>query len=502
MNKLLISCKESRIENNRSFYGCFNLGPFEAGQSLTVANALRRTLLSECTGIAIVSVMIENVHHEYSTLPGVRDSILDILLNLKEIVFKKTKNPYGVYKKKSIHSVYEGVGDSFFKPVIGYLKVRGPGVIRAKDLRLPPVVQCVDPEQYIATLGDDGFFNMKFIIMEGKNYILGKSTRDSGLLKKREVLLKGLKELMEILSKNSFGILTSTSNWEGVTSPAAQSVPTPKRDWNDNFCNNATQLDLDAVFNPVTKVNYIIEVNENKLVENSNKKYSLIEDITSLMNSTDHLKTAFPFLSVGKNSLKTENSLSLETKTKELIEYVENLSTVELNNVYNSLHPLKKESTTHNVILEVWTNGSMHPRDALSMAFENLSNIFLNLRETEIMNPVFNDWASYKKTLSSFNVDAATGDGTYKAIDTTLIPTQNLGDNYMSSINKKTMESYKNLDISTLNVSLRTYTKLKLYNIQKIGDLIFNWNDISSTIEKKCLKEIIKSLKEINIFLE
>ena len=92
MEKIFISCKESRIVNNRSFYGCFYLGPFDAGQSLTIGNALRRTLLSECTGIGIVSVIIENVHHEYTTLPNVRDSILDILLNLKEIVLKKKKN--------------------------------------------------------------------------------------------------------------------------------------------------------------------------------------------------------------------------------------------------------------------------------------------------------------------------------------------------------------------------------------------------------------------------
>ena len=81
MGQFFITCKESRIENNRSFYGCFYLGPFEPGQSITVANALRRTLLSQITGIAIVSVNITNVLHEYSTLPGVKDPVLDILLN-------------------------------------------------------------------------------------------------------------------------------------------------------------------------------------------------------------------------------------------------------------------------------------------------------------------------------------------------------------------------------------------------------------------------------------
>ena len=179
---MFISCKESRIENNRSFYGRFHLGTFEPGQSLTIANALRRSLLSDCVGVAIISLKIENVYHEYSTLPGVKDSILDIILNFKEIVLKKIKNPlqgFQGYKNKGICSIYEQIGSTFFKPMIGYLKVQGPGIVTAKDLRLPPFLQCVDPNQYIATLADDGFLNVKFVVMEGKSYFLQKPTKFS-----------------------------------------------------------------------------------------------------------------------------------------------------------------------------------------------------------------------------------------------------------------------------------------------------------------------------------
>ena len=149
---LFVSCRESRIENPRSLYGCFYLGPFTAEQSLTVANALRRTLLSELKGLAITSVEIEGATHEYSTLSGVRDSVLDILLNLKEIVLKS--------------QLY------FKKPQFGYIKVLGPGVVRAKDLKLPAFIQCVDPNQYIATLAENGVLNMKIKIEEGKNYLI------------------------------------------------------------------------------------------------------------------------------------------------------------------------------------------------------------------------------------------------------------------------------------------------------------------------------------------
>ena len=187
MGQFFITCKESRIENNRTFYGCFYLGPFEPGQSITVANALRRTLLSQITGIAIVSVNITNVLHEYSTLPGVKDSVLDILLNLKEIVLKKNNS----------------INKNLKRPQVGYLRARGPGVVKAKDLPLPPFIQCVDPEQHIATLTDDGVLDMKFLIQEGYNFVIQKPKSPppaegrlsvSTINKKRRLLLKTIKQ--------------------------------------------------------------------------------------------------------------------------------------------------------------------------------------------------------------------------------------------------------------------------------------------------------------------
>ena len=162
-NDFFIYCKESRIENHRSFYGSFCIGPFEAGQSITIANALRRTLLSELKGLAITSAEIEGAFHEYATLPGVRDSVLDILLNLKDIVLK-SKN-YGNKKKgTSYTATFKNLGQ------LGYLKTRGPGIVTASDLKLPPGMQCVDPDQYIATLSEEGILNLKIKINEGKNY--------------------------------------------------------------------------------------------------------------------------------------------------------------------------------------------------------------------------------------------------------------------------------------------------------------------------------------------
>jgi DNA-directed RNA polymerase alpha subunit len=145
-----LNCEECVLENPRNFYGCFTLGPFKNSQSLTVANALRRTLLSELHSIAITHLEIDGAIHEYSTLVGVRESILDILLNFKHIVLKNT-SPL----KKSL---------------LGYLNVRGPSIVRAADLKLPSIIQCVDPDQYIATLAENGKLTLKFTISDFQNF--------------------------------------------------------------------------------------------------------------------------------------------------------------------------------------------------------------------------------------------------------------------------------------------------------------------------------------------
>jgi DNA-directed RNA polymerase alpha subunit len=105
--------------------------------------------------IAITHVEIDGVFHEYSTIEGVRESVLDILLNFKQIVLKT-----------SSHLV---------KPVYGYVNVRGPGIVRVSDLKLPPNIEYVDPNQYIATLNENGKLCFKFIISDFCSAVLEKA---------------------------------------------------------------------------------------------------------------------------------------------------------------------------------------------------------------------------------------------------------------------------------------------------------------------------------------
>jgi DNA-directed RNA polymerase subunit alpha len=130
MTKFEIECVESKIDGPRDYYNQFIIQPLEQGQGITVGNALRRILLSDLEGIAIVAVRIAGVSHEFSTIPGIREDVLELLLNLKEIVFK----------------------NNITESNIGRLSVQGPAIVTAADLDLPSGMELIDPEQYIATI--------------------------------------------------------------------------------------------------------------------------------------------------------------------------------------------------------------------------------------------------------------------------------------------------------------------------------------------------------------
>lgn len=182
MQKFFLSLKESRIEatSPNTYYGCFYLGPFENGQGLTVANALRRTLLSQISGISITSAQVNKTVQEYSSLEGVRESVLDILLNLKEIVLiRLTDKP-------------------LTRTQLGYVQARGPGVVRASDLRLPPNIQCVNPDQYIATLNENGSLILRLKINEGRNFANSNSNEFNELQIDRKVQTASSRDFLVI----------------------------------------------------------------------------------------------------------------------------------------------------------------------------------------------------------------------------------------------------------------------------------------------------------------
>jgi len=125
--------------------------PFERGYGHTLGNALRRILLSSMAGYAPTEVQITGVVHEYSTIAGVREDVVDILLNLKGVVFK-------------LHNRDE---------VTLQLNKQGPGEVRARDIELPHDVEIINPDHLIATLTDNGRLEMQVKVEQGRGYVPG-----------------------------------------------------------------------------------------------------------------------------------------------------------------------------------------------------------------------------------------------------------------------------------------------------------------------------------------
>jgi len=249
-----VQCLQSTEKTTTEIYSKYSIGPFIKGQGTTVGNALRRVLLSNLEGFAVIGVRIAGINHEFSTILNVKEDVVDILLNLKQIILKGNINNTN-------------------EPFLARLQTQEAGIVTASDIELPDNISLVDTQQYIATLTNKGDLKMELLIAQGQNYLTNSKT--------------------------------------GYFLP-------------EGF------LAVDAVFMPVTQVNFFIE--------------------TSPANSVSELES---------------------------------------------------------LILEVWTNGSITPSEALSFSAEILENTFgmLKIVETSsnlvsiVETPVFEEKAEHLETI-------------------------------------------------------------------------------------------------------
>jgi DNA-directed RNA polymerase subunit alpha len=239
-----VQCLQSTEKTETELYSKYYIGPFIKGQSTTIGNTLRRVLLSSLQGLAIVGARINDINHEFSTIPHVKEDVIDILLNLKQIVFKGNIN----------------------EPTLARLKVKGPGIITAQDIELPPNVKLIDPRQYIATITAKGDVEMEFLITRGQNYL--KNTT------------------LESIIPSGF-------------------------------------LSVDAVFMPVKKVNFFVETAQSG---NSSELESLILEIwtNGSLTPAEALSTSAEVLGNSFELLKITNTTSTLAINKEIYQAEDN----------------------------------------------------------------------------------------------------------------------------------------------------------------------------------
>ena len=146
IQKPRIECIENAGDDS---YGKYVVEPLERGYGTTLGNSLRRILLSSLPGTAVTTIKIAGVQHEFTTIPGVKEDVTEIVLNVKGIIAK-------------LHS--EGV-----KTV--YIEATGEGVVTAGDIKADSDVEVLNPEHHIATLGPNATLNMELTLSQGRGYV-------------------------------------------------------------------------------------------------------------------------------------------------------------------------------------------------------------------------------------------------------------------------------------------------------------------------------------------
>ena len=140
-------------------YGKFVVEPLERGYGITIGNALRRILLSSLPGVAVNAVKIDGVLHEFSTIPGVKEDVTEIILTLKEL-----------------SATIDGEGNRTLK-----IEAQGPCVVTGADIICPPDVEIINKDLKIATLDEDSKLNMDIYVDKGRGYIPAEENKSENM---------------------------------------------------------------------------------------------------------------------------------------------------------------------------------------------------------------------------------------------------------------------------------------------------------------------------------
>ena len=143
-----LTCEETENGN----YAKFVVEPLEKGYGITLGNCMRRTLLGAMPGVAPIGIRIAGVLHEFSTIPGVKEDVVDIVLNIKQMVLKT-------------YDLSQNVSTTL------RLRKTEPGDVRAGDFEPNDLVQVLNPDLHICTVDEEGEFDIEVLVGKGRGYV-------------------------------------------------------------------------------------------------------------------------------------------------------------------------------------------------------------------------------------------------------------------------------------------------------------------------------------------
>ncbi len=138
-------------------YGKFIIEPLENGYGITLGNSLRRVLLSSLPGVAVTSVKIDGVLHEFSTIPGVKEDVTEIILNVKGLTANLTSDG----------------------PKTVYIEATGPCEVTGASIKVDSEVEILNPDMHIATLDEGGVLAMELVLDKGRGYVSAEKNKNS-----------------------------------------------------------------------------------------------------------------------------------------------------------------------------------------------------------------------------------------------------------------------------------------------------------------------------------
>ena len=305
----MIGIEKPRIETAElaadGTYGKIIVEPLERGYGVTLGNSLRRILLSSLPGYAITSVKIDGVLHEFSTIPGVKEDVTEIILNLKSVILK-------------IHG--EG-------PKTVYIDANGEGEVVAGDIKCDSEVEIINTDHHICTLDKDAHINMELTVAKGRGYVSAEQNKKLmqpviGVIAIDSIytpILKANYTIDDIRVGQDIGFDKLTLEvWTNGTISATEAVSLGAKFLNEHL----------ALFGDLSGEAYDTEIMVDKGEDAKEKVLEMtIEELDLSVRSFNCLKRA------GINTVE-----DLINKTEEDMMKVRNLGKKSLDEVINKLH--------------------------------------------------------------------------------------------------------------------------------------------------------------------
>ncbi len=305
----MIGIEKPRIETAElaadGTYGKIVVEPLERGYGVTLGNSLRRILLSSLPGYAITSVKIDGVLHEFSTIPGVKEDVTEIVLNLKSVILK-------------IHG--EG-------PKTVYIDANGEGEVLAGDIKCDSEVEIINTDHHICTLDKDAHINMELTVAKGRGYVSAEQNKKLmqpviGVIAIDSIytpILKANYTIDDIRVGQDIGFDKLTLEvWTNGTISATEAVSLGAKFLNEHL----------ALFGDLSGEAYDTEIMVDKGEDAKEKVLEMtIEELDLSVRSFNCLKRA------GINTVE-----DLINKTEEEMMKVRNLGKKSLDEVINKLH--------------------------------------------------------------------------------------------------------------------------------------------------------------------